>query len=54
MEDKESEFHEFLLEEYNHIAEAHFKTNETISRVFQQYITIVGLPFSVLVLAVSC
>ena len=53
MQNKESEFHEFLLEEYNHIAEAHFKTNETLTRVFQQYFTIVGLPFSVLVVVVS-
>jgi uncharacterized HAD superfamily protein len=50
---KESQFHDFLLAEYAHIADAHFKTNETISGLFQQYFTIVALPFTALVVAIS-
>ncbi len=46
-------FHEFLLAEYDHIADAHFKTNETITSLFQQYFTIAALPFTALAVAVG-
>lgn len=39
---------DFLLAEYNNIAQAHFKTMETISTFFKQYLLIVSLPLSIL------
>ena len=39
---------DFLLAEYNNIAQAHFKTMETISTFFKQYLLVVSLPLSVL------
>lgn len=41
---------DFLLAEYNNIAQAHFKTMETISAFFKQYLLVVSLPLSVFAL----
>lgn len=37
-------FEEYLLAEYQHIAEAHFKTIATISDFFRYYLTIMAIP----------
>jgi hypothetical protein len=42
-------FEEFLLAEYQYLAQAHFNTINTISEFFKQYILIVSLPISVAV-----
>lgn len=41
----------FLLAEYNNIAQAHFKTMETISTFFKQYLLVVSLPLYVLAIS---
>lgn len=41
-----SDFSDYLLAEYQYIAEAHFKTIEAISSFFRYYLIIVGLPFT--------
>lgn len=43
-----SGFKEYLLSEYNNIAQAHFKTIETISTFFRNYLVIVSIPISVI------
>lgn len=43
-------FEEFLLAEYNNIAQAHFNTVTSISEFFKHYIVIVSLPISVAVI----
>lgn len=44
-ENKDS-FEKFLLSEYSHIAQAHFKSLETISTFFRYYILILSIPIS--------
>jgi uncharacterized HAD superfamily protein len=41
-----SDFADYLLAEYQYIAEAHFKTIEAISSFFRYYLIIMGLPFT--------
>lgn len=41
-------FENFLLAEYEHIANAHFNALETISEFFKHYVTMIGLPLAVL------
>jgi len=43
-----SDFKEYLLSEYANIAQAHFKTIETISTFFRNYLVIVSIPVSVI------
>ncbi len=43
-----SDFKEYLLSEYSNIAQAHFKTIETISTFFRNYLVIVSIPISVI------
>jgi hypothetical protein len=45
--DDSKQFAEFLQKEYDNIASAHFNTGTTITRFFQFYLVIVGLPLSV-------
>jgi hypothetical protein len=46
-----SAFEQFLLAEYEHIAKAHFATQEAISAFFKNYLAIVGLPLAAIPLA---
>jgi uncharacterized HAD superfamily protein len=48
-----NEFGEFLLSEYSNIAQAHFKTIETISEFLKHYLTIISAPIAVLGFIVS-
>jgi len=48
-----SDFKEYLLSEYSNIAQAHFKTIETISTFFRNYLVIVSIPISVLAILIS-
>ncbi|MEM3485041.1 MAG: hypothetical protein QXI12_05420 [Candidatus Methanomethyliaceae archaeon] len=50
---RKSNFANFLLAEYSNIAQAHFKTLETISTFFQHYLTIVSIPIALTVLLVN-
>lgn len=43
---KLQEFEQYLLKEYENIAEAHFKTIEAISSFFRYYLIIMALPFT--------
>lgn len=47
MPKKASQFNDYLHQEYSHIAEAHFKTNETISTFFKHYLAIMTIPIAV-------
>lgn len=47
--EKESEFTAFLKAEYKNIAEAHFRTIESISTFFKHYLAIVSIPITALV-----
>lgn len=40
---------DFLLEEYNNISEAHFKSIDTISNFFRYYLLLIGLPVPIIV-----
>jgi hypothetical protein len=42
------DFEDFLLEEYQNIAQAHFKSIETISTFFRYYLLIMSIPISVI------
>ncbi len=44
------EFHDYLKEEYRHVAEAHFRTIEAISAFFRHYLLIVSVPLTLVVL----
>lgn len=44
-------FTDFFLSEYDNIAQAHFKTIDTISEFFKHYLTILTLPIPVVVVA---
>ncbi len=48
-----SVFETFQKEEYAHIAQAHFKTNESISSFFKYYLVVAALPVSALAAYVS-
>lgn len=50
---QENEFGKFMLSEYANIAKAHFKTIDTISEFFKQYLTIVSIPITVLVVIIN-
>ena len=41
-------FDRYLLEEYDHIAEAHFRVNETVTVFFRYYLLIMSLPISII------
>lgn len=45
---EQSEFAEFQKSEYEHIAEAHFKSIEAISYFFRYYLLVMSLPITVL------
>jgi uncharacterized HAD superfamily protein len=47
------QFAEFLRKEYDNIAQAHFKTTEMISEYIKHYLTLVTIPFSVLVVLMN-
>jgi len=49
--DGRERYEEFLLKEYDNIAQAHFNTVETISTFFKHYLLIVSLPIPILALA---
>lgn len=49
----QDQFPEFLYKEYDNIAAAHFKTTELISEYFKHYLTIVTIPFTLLVVIVN-
>lgn len=44
---------DFLLCEYDNIAEAHFKTIETISEFLKHYLTIISIPLTILIIIVN-
>jgi hypothetical protein len=46
-------FESFLLSEYEHIAKAHFTAVKTISEFFKNYLAIVGLPLSIIPIALQ-
>lgn len=48
-----SEFERYLRAEYAHIAEAHFRTIDTISAFFRYYLLIVSIPVSLIVLVLT-
>lgn len=48
-----TQFHEYLMAEYRHIAEAHFRTIETISSFFRYYLLIMSLPITLIALFVG-
>lgn len=45
---EESKFEKYLLSEYSNIAQAHFKSIETISTFFRHYLLIMAIPISVI------
>lgn len=47
------EFREYLVTEYRHIAEAHFRTMEAISSFFRYYLLIMSLPITLLALSIG-
>lgn len=49
----QDQFAEFLRKEYDNIAQAHFKTTEMISEYIKHYLTLVTIPFSVLVVLMN-
>jgi len=51
--DKPDGFENYLLAEYDNIAQAHFKTIDTISEFFKHYLTIVTIPFAILAVALN-
>jgi hypothetical protein len=46
-------FHDFLLAEYNNIAQAHFKTVDSLSSFINHYVLIASVPVSILVVALN-
>lgn len=46
-------FEQYLLAEYHHIADAHFKTIDAISTFFKHYLVIVSIPISAMALFLS-
>ena len=51
--EESDEFGRFLLSEYSNIAQAHFKTTETISAFLKHYLTIISAPIAILGIVVS-
>lgn len=47
MANTDNSLSEFLKKEYDNIAAAHFKANETISEFFKNYITIISIPITI-------
>ena len=43
-----AKFDRYLLSEYEHIAEAHFKVNDTVTAFFRYYLLIMSLPISII------
>lgn len=52
MEDKKG-IEDFLITEYNNVAQAHFNTIMAISNFFKHYLLIVSLPISTLLLILN-
>lgn len=52
-ESNSSSFKDFLLAEYSNIAQAHFKSTETISTFFRYYLLIMSIPISVIAILVQ-
>ncbi len=50
---EKNQFAEFLRKEYDNIAQAHFKTTEMISEFIKHYLTIITIPFTVLVIVIN-
>jgi len=50
---REESFEKYLRSEYDHIAEAHFRTIESISAFFRYYLLIVSVPISLIVLVLT-
>lgn len=48
-----TDFKEYLLSEYSNIAQAHFKTIDTISTFFRNYLVIVSIPISLVAILVG-
>jgi hypothetical protein len=48
--DDSSTFREFLLAEYNNIAQAHFNTTDSLASFIKHYIVIASIPFAAAVL----
>jgi len=48
-----TDFKEYLLSEYSNIAQAHFKTIDTISTFFRNYLVIVSIPISLIAILVG-
>jgi uncharacterized HAD superfamily protein len=46
-------FHDFLLAEYNNIAQAHFKTVDSLSSFINHYVLIASVPVSILVVTLN-
>jgi uncharacterized HAD superfamily protein len=47
-------FEEFLRAEYNNIAQAHFQTHTSITRFFEFYLIVVGLPITIAGVILKC
>jgi len=47
-------FEEFLRAEYNNIAQAHFQTHTSITRFFEFYLILVGLPITIAGVVLKC
>lgn len=48
-----TDFVEFMLNEYDNIAQAHFKTIDTISEFYKHYLTIVTIPITIVAIALN-
>lgn len=46
-------FHDFLIAEYNNIAQAHFKTADSLSSFINHYVLIASVPISILVVTLN-
>lgn len=53
MRDKQTKFEDFLLDEYSNIAQAHFKSMETISTFFRYYLLIMSIPISTITIIIQ-
>lgn len=47
-ESNDKVFNGFLHQEYSHIADAHFKTNESISAFFKHFLVIMSIPIAII------
>jgi uncharacterized HAD superfamily protein len=48
-----TKFDRYLLEEYEHIAEAHFRVNETVTAFFRYHLLIMSLPISIIAVLIA-